>query len=66
MVGDGADLQFDRASVAKFTQGVGATIDQLGDLGGATGSVLGKGWAELSMTGMDAGHHGLSVERHSP
>ncbi|PAZ15543.1 hypothetical protein CLM62_12090 [Streptomyces sp. SA15] len=62
MGGDGADLQFDKASVAKFTQGVGATIDQLGELGGATGSVMGKGFSELSMTGMEAGHHGLSVD----
>ncbi|GLF95589.1 hypothetical protein [Streptomyces yaizuensis] len=62
MGGDGSDLQFDRASVAKFTQGVGATIDELGDLGGATGSVLGKGFSELSMTGMEAGHHGLSAD----
>ncbi|MGW0700034.1 hypothetical protein ACWD0A_12045 [Streptomyces sp. NPDC002867] len=62
MGGDGADLRFDKASVAKFTQGVGATIDQLGELGGATGSVMGKGFSELSMTGMEAGHHGLSVD----
>ncbi|MEU3918359.1 hypothetical protein ACFYW6_02850 [Streptomyces sp. NPDC002659] len=62
MGGDGADLNFDKASVAKFTQGVGATIDQLGELGGATGSVMGKGFSELSMTGMEAGHHGLSVD----
>lgn len=62
MSGDGADLQLDKASVAKFTQGVGATIDQLGELGGATGSVMGKGFSELAMTGMEAGHHGLSVD----
>ncbi|WLW53222.1 hypothetical protein [Streptomyces sp. YU58] len=58
----GGELQFDKAAVAKFTQGVGATIDALGDLGGATGSVMGKGFSELSMTGMEAGHHGLSVD----
>ncbi|MEZ3182705.1 hypothetical protein KYY02_29815 [Streptomyces pimonensis] len=62
MGGDGLDLSFDEASVAKFTQGVGATIDGLGDLGGATGSVMGKGFSQLSMTGMEAGHHGLSVD----
>ncbi|WP_250293002.1 hypothetical protein [Streptomyces atroolivaceus] len=62
MSGDGGDLSFDRASVAKFTQGVGATIDELGDLGGATGSKMGKGFSALSMTGMEAGHHGLSVD----
>ncbi|AIS01007.1 hypothetical protein [Streptomyces glaucescens] len=59
---DGNDLNFDQASVTKFTRGVGATIDGLGDLGGATGSVMGKGFSELSMTGMEAGHHGLSVD----
>ncbi|MBO1336642.1 hypothetical protein [Streptomyces sp. VRA16 Mangrove soil] len=62
MGGDGKDLHFDKAAVAKFTQGVGATIDQLGELGGATGSVMGKGFSELSMTGMEAGHHDLSVD----
>ncbi|MEU9190672.1 hypothetical protein AB0D14_40425, partial [Streptomyces sp. NPDC048484] len=62
MGGDGADLALDKASVAKFTQGVGAVIDQLGDLGGATGSVMGKGFSELAMTGMEAGHHGLSTD----
>jgi hypothetical protein len=60
--GDGGNLSFDPASVAKFTRGVGATIDGLGDLGGATGSVMGKGFSGLSMTGMEAGHHGLSVD----
>lgn len=62
MGGDGTDLNFDKASVAKFTKGVGATIDGLGDLGGATGSVMGKGFSALSMTGMEAGHHGLAVD----
>ncbi|MFD8799285.1 hypothetical protein [Streptomyces atroolivaceus] len=59
---DEANLAFDQASVAKFTKGVGATIDQLGELGGATGSVMGKGFSGLAMTGMEAGHHGLSVD----
>ncbi|MFJ3902832.1 hypothetical protein [Streptomyces sp. NPDC090025] len=59
---DGAELHFDKASVEKFTKGVGATIDALGDLGGSTGSVMGKGFSELAMTGMEAGHHGLSVD----
>ncbi|MFH8801280.1 hypothetical protein ACH4F6_17040 [Streptomyces sp. NPDC017936] len=62
MGGDGQDLRLGEAAVAKFTQGVGATIDELGELGGATGSVMGKGFSELAMTGMEAGHHGLSVD----
>ena len=60
MGGDGGDLQLDKASVTKFTQGLGAVIDQLGDLGGPTGSVMGKGFSDLAMTGMEAGHHGLA------
>ncbi|MFJ5848782.1 hypothetical protein [Streptomyces sp. NPDC092903] len=43
MSGDGADLHLDKESVTKFTKGLNATIDELGDLGGATGSVMGKG-----------------------
>ncbi|QFZ73771.1 hypothetical protein GFH48_11410 [Streptomyces fagopyri] len=62
MSGDDADLHLDKASVAKFTQGVGATIDQLGEVGDPTGSVMGKGFSGLAMTGMEAGHHGLSVD----
>ncbi|MGY0018065.1 hypothetical protein ACVHNB_03650 [Streptomyces sp. YJ-C3] len=62
MGGEAADLHFGKEAVAKFTQGVGATIDQLGELGGATGSVMGKGFSELSTTGMETGHHGLSVD----
>ncbi|MGW5368897.1 hypothetical protein ACWER6_32265 [Streptomyces sp. NPDC004009] len=62
MSDDGNDLHLDKESVARFTQGLGTTIDQLGDLGGATGSVMGKGFSELAMTGMEAGHHGLSAD----
>ncbi|NEC65394.1 hypothetical protein [Streptomyces sp. SID9727] len=62
MSGDGADLHLDKTSVAKFTKGLNTTIDELGDLGGATGSVTGKGFSELAMTGMETGHHGLSVD----
>ncbi|MGW7220254.1 hypothetical protein [Streptomyces sp. NPDC054826] len=62
MAADDVDLNLDAASVAKFTKGVGATIDGLGELGGATGSIMGKGFSGLSMTGMEAGHHGLSTD----
>ncbi|MER7057841.1 MULTISPECIES: hypothetical protein [unclassified Streptomyces] len=59
---DGLDIKLGREAVARFTRGVGAVIDELGELGGATGSVMGKGFSQLSMTGMEAGHHGLSVD----
>nr|WP_202513866.1 MULTISPECIES: hypothetical protein [unclassified Streptomyces] len=55
-------MHLDKTSVAKFTKGLNTTIDELGDLGGATGSVMGKGFSELAMTGMETGHHGLSVD----
>ncbi|MBV2357331.1 hypothetical protein KUM39_23655 [Streptomyces sp. J2-1] len=59
---DDADLRLDKPSVERFTRGLGATIDQLGELGGPTGSVLGKGFSGLAMTGMEAGHHGLAAD----
>ncbi|WP_328696646.1 MULTISPECIES: hypothetical protein [unclassified Streptomyces] len=62
MSGDGADLHLDKESVTKFTKGLNSTIDELGDLGGATGSVMGKGFSSLAITGMEAGHHGVSVD----
>lgn len=62
MSGDGADLRLDKTAVATFTKGLNTTIDELGDLGGATGSVMGKGFSEMAMTGMEAGHHGLAVD----
>ncbi|WP_371777374.1 hypothetical protein [Streptomyces sp. NBC_01438] len=62
MSGDGADLHLDKESATKFTKGLNSTIDELGDLDGATGSVMGKGFSSLAITGMEAGHHGVSVD----
>ncbi|MFE4333849.1 hypothetical protein ACFRQM_31875 [Streptomyces sp. NPDC056831] len=53
MVGEGAELAFDEASVAKLTQGVGSVIDQFS--GGAIGSVIGKGFSGLAMRGWKPG-----------
>jgi hypothetical protein len=60
--GDGADLHFDKASVEKITQGLRSAIGELGEIGDGTGSLMGKGFSNLAMTGMEAGHHGLSVD----
>lgn len=57
---DGKDLALDPASVAKVTKGLGATIGELGEVGDSTGSVMGKGFSNLAMTQMEAGHHGLA------
>jgi hypothetical protein len=62
VTGGGPELQFGKDAVAQFTQGLGSTIDQLGEVGDSTGSIMGKGFSELAMTGMEAGHHGLSTD----
>lgn len=62
MGGDAKDLHFDHVSVQKITQGLRSAIGELGKIGDGTGSLMGKGFSELAMTGMEAGHHGLSVD----
>ncbi|MFF7328569.1 hypothetical protein ACIQU5_06085 [Streptomyces sp. NPDC090306] len=57
---DDKDLALDPAAVAKVTKGLGAAIDELGEIGDSTGSVMGKGFSNLAMTQMEAGHHGLA------
>ncbi|MCX5087154.1 hypothetical protein ACFC18_21365 [Streptomyces sp. NPDC056121] len=63
MMGDGAkDLGVDHFTVQRLTQGIGDAIGELKEIGTSTGGVLGKGFSEMAMTGMEAGHHGLSVD----
>ncbi|MEU5400606.1 hypothetical protein ABZ348_15105 [Streptomyces sp. NPDC005963] len=56
------DLKFDAESVRKVTEGLRAAVSELREVGTGTGSVLGKGFSGMSMTGMEAGHHGLSAD----
>ncbi|MFB7372623.1 hypothetical protein ACFC0D_22560 [Streptomyces sp. NPDC056222] len=56
------DLRFDAESIKQVTEGLRAATAELRDIGSGTGAVLGKGFSDLSMTGMEAGHHGLSVD----
>ncbi|WP_097866453.1 hypothetical protein [Streptomyces sp. rh34] len=63
MSGTGAeDLNVDPISVQQITTGLREAVAELKEIGTGTGAVLGKGLSELSMTGMEAGHHGLSVD----
>ncbi|MEU4918767.1 hypothetical protein AB0G29_05255 [Streptomyces parvus] len=63
MSGTGAeDLNVDPVSVQQITSGLREAVAELREIGTGTGAVLGKGLSELSMTGMEAGHHGLSVD----
>ncbi|MFF8605783.1 hypothetical protein ACF06X_07580 [Streptomyces sp. NPDC015346] len=56
------DLRFDAESVNRITQGIRSAMAELRDIGTGTGAVLGKGFSDLAMTGMEAGHHGLSAD----
>src|SRR4051794_26650204 len=62
MGGGSEDLRIDADSVRQITQGLRDAVAELRDAGNGTGSVMGKGFSELAMTGMEAGHHGLSVD----
>ncbi|MFB6631038.1 hypothetical protein ACFCWY_14155 [Streptomyces sp. NPDC056362] len=63
MSGGGQEnLRFDAESIQQITEGIRAATAELRDIGTGTGAVLGKGFSDLSMTGMEAGHHGLSVD----
>lgn len=59
--GGTGDLNVDPGSVQKITGGLRAAVAELKEIGTGTGAVLGKGLSDLSMTGMEAGHYGLSV-----
>lgn len=62
MGGGAEDLNVDPDAVRRITTGLSEAIGELGDIGDATGSEMGKGFSHLAMTGMEAGHHGLSVD----
>lgn len=62
MGGGAEDLGIDRSSVQQITAGLRSAVAELGEIGTGTGSLMGKGLSELSMTGMEAGHHGLSTD----
>ncbi|MEV1047210.1 hypothetical protein [Streptomyces sp. NPDC049916] len=55
-------LDVDPVSVQQITTGLRETVAEVKEIGTGTGAVLGKGLSELSMTGMETGHHGLSVD----
>lgn len=62
MSGDGGDgeLALDKESLKQITEGLRSAIGELKSVGTATGAVQGSGFAELSLTKMEAGHAGLA------
>ena len=61
-MGGAEDLRLDPQSVQRITSGMRSAMAELRDIGTGTGAVLGKGFSDMAMTGMEAGHHGLSVD----
>ncbi|MGW4722973.1 hypothetical protein [Streptomyces sp. NPDC004291] len=59
---DPGDLKFSPEAVKLLTEGIRSATAELRDIGTGTGAVLGKGLSDLSLTGMEAGHHGLSTD----
>ncbi|MER6915317.1 hypothetical protein ABT354_26890 [Streptomyces sp. NPDC000594] len=62
MSGGAGDLKVDPESVQRITTGLRAAVGELREMGSGSGALLGKGLSGLSLTGMEAGHHGLSTD----
>lgn len=54
------ELGYDRESLDQITKGLNATIDELAGFGSRTGSVMGSGVEELTLSKMEAGDGGLA------
>lgn len=61
MAGDG-DLEVSPAAVKNIQDGLRAAIGELRESSDAAGASQGAGFSDLSMTGMEAGHMGLSKD----
>ncbi|MFF8599429.1 hypothetical protein ACF065_26525 [Streptomyces sp. NPDC015232] len=62
MSGGAEDLHLSPETVKLLTEGIRSATEELREIGTGTGAVLGKGLSDLSMTGMEAGHHGLATD----
>ncbi|MEU5833256.1 hypothetical protein ABZ820_06140 [Streptomyces diacarni] len=62
--GNGGDgVNWNKESLDLIEKGLKGAIDELKESGGgATDALQGSGFEELSLTGMEMGHHGLSVD----
>ncbi|MGW2328039.1 hypothetical protein ACWC5C_19975 [Streptomyces sp. NPDC001700] len=60
--GGNADLALDEDSQALIVKGLRGAIDELRDVGSASGAEMGAGFDDLSMTSMEAGHNGLAKD----
>ncbi|MFD3761903.1 hypothetical protein [Streptomyces sp. NPDC058622] len=58
----GGDLEVSPAAVKNIQDGLRKAIAELRESGDAGGASMGSGFADLSMTGMEAGHMGLAAD----
>ncbi|MFT2016464.1 hypothetical protein ACMA1D_11555 [Streptomyces sp. 796.1] len=59
VVGEG-NLKLTEQALKSITVGISAAIKELGEIGSRTDALHGAGLADLSLTGMEAGHGGLA------
>ncbi|MFJ9339487.1 hypothetical protein ACIRP0_09360 [Streptomyces sp. NPDC101733] len=61
MSGDGADLDVSKQALGQISQGITQTLGELRELGAIGSAGVGRGFAGLSMSGMETGHEGLAA-----
>lgn len=60
MSGDGADLNAPKEALDSISRGITASLDELGALGEAGAAGMGRNFCELTLSGMQLGHAGLT------
>ncbi|TVL89137.1 hypothetical protein [Streptomyces sp. SAJ15] len=60
--GGGPDLAIDKESLEQITKGLRAAISELREIGTNTGSLIGAGFDQLSLTSMETGHNELAKD----
>ncbi|MDH6539432.1 hypothetical protein [Streptomyces sp. SPB4] len=60
MSGDRADLDFSKAALGQIAQGITQTLAELKELGMVGTASMGRGFSDLSLSGMETGHDGLT------
>ncbi|MFB0626507.1 hypothetical protein [Streptomyces sp. AB3(2024)] len=60
MSGDGADLDVSKQALGQIAQGITQTLAELKELGMVGSASMGRGFSDLSLSGMETGHDGLT------
>ncbi|MEU8435793.1 hypothetical protein AB0F18_23345 [Streptomyces sp. NPDC029216] len=60
MSGDGADLDVSKQALGQIAEGITKTLAELKELGMVGTASMGRGFSDLSLSGMETGHDGLT------